>query len=56
MNWAVLAGCCILAASGLVSGLVLQWIFHIEGMAVAYSCATIAFLYGCINAAGGQRT
>ena len=54
INWGILIGCLILAASGLVSGLVLQWIFQMEGMAVAYSCATLAFLYGCINVAGGH--
>jgi len=55
INWAVLGGCLILAGSGFISGLIIQWLFQIEGMIVAYSCAAVAFLYGCINAAGGQH-
>jgi len=55
INWAVLGGCLILAGSGFISGLIIQWLFQIEGMIVAYSCAAVAFLYGCINAAGGQQ-
>jgi MFS superfamily sulfate permease-like transporter len=55
INWAVLGGLLIMAGSGLLSGMFLQWLFHIKGMEVAISCAIVAFLYGCINAAGGQH-